>query len=159
MQKQKKMQKTKKNGMRLPSKKKLAKLFTKDDIAPEFGPQRTSDEILERYGVVPENPDTYKEELVELIDQMFMFDGFPGFENGVKKTGKILREYGVRPDSPAGQYVLNTFIEHALSEEYYSNFEHSADCEKCGKEFEPAYSIEYANNILKGKAFCPACKK
>ena len=154
------MQNKNKKSVRLPSKRKLVELMIrKDDIALGFGPQRTAEETLEYCGVDPKNPDTYKEALVEMIDEIFMFEGFPGFEKGVVMVGKILREYGILPESSVGQYVLNTYIDHAISEEYYSNFEHSAHCEKCRQEFEPTYSLEYANDVLKGKAFCPACKK
>lgn len=156
------MQKKKKNGVRLPSKKKLAELAKIAHGAEEtdslLGEKMPTDEVLEYYKIDPRKPETYKEEIIEFVRGEFVLGGFPGFEEGVKRVGKILEEYGISPVSRAGQHVLNEYVTEALEEEF-GDFEHSVPCGKCGTEFEPSHSLEYANNILKGKAFCPACKK
>lgn len=41
----------------------------------------------------------------------------------------------------------------------YGDFEHSATCDGCETDFEPSYSLEYANDVLRRGILCPACDK
>ena len=155
----KKQERNKRRKLRCPSKKKLAELAEIAhalDAAGEPMFKLSANEILDEYGIDPKKPETYQEEIVGFIDSEFMFDSFPGFEDGVLRVVEILEEYGVNAESKEGQYVLETYVEHVL-EEYYGDFWHVTDCYNCGKEFKPSHSLEYANQVVAQKVFCPDC--
>ena len=152
--------KKKRKQVHRPSKKKLSELVKEHalDACPEFDEDLAPDEILDIYGVDPKNPETYKEEIVELIDCELMYGGLPGFEGGVLRVAEILDEYGIDLRSEVGQEVLETYVSHA-QEEYYGDFYRFTDCSKCGEEFRPVHSLKYANQVLSQEVFCPKCSK
>lgn len=101
-------------------------------------------------------PETFEEKLIEHIDSTFMFGGFPGFEAGVIQIEKILKRYKINIHSRMGQNILKEFVQHAL-EEYYGDFYRFTECVKCGAEFRPEHSLEYANIVLTHSIYCPKC--
>lgn len=104
-------------------------------------------------------PETREEKLIEFIDAEFMFDEFPGFEDGVLRVAEILDEHGVNPKSKEGQSILKTYISHA-AEEYYGDFDIWVLCDNCNREFKPTHSPEYANVVLAQRSIlCPDCSK
>jgi hypothetical protein len=104
-------------------------------------------------------PETYEEKLMEFIDSKFIFDDFPGFEDGVLQVAEILNEYGIDPKSKEGQNILKTYIEH-VQDEFYGDFDQCKWCDNCGEEFIPAYSLKYVNRVLEEKKIlCPKCSK
>lgn len=146
----------KKTATRISFKKRLAKLFDESD--EPLGRKMATDELLKYHGVDPRKPDTYKEAIVELIDADILFNvGFSGFENGVLKVFSILADYEINPKSKTGQFILKTYVENALDEEY-GDFDRSVDCQKCGAAFNPDFSLAYANRVLAYEgAVCDKC--
>lgn len=123
-------------------------------------PRHPDLEELHSWLGISKEPETYEEKLMEFIDCKFIFDGFPGFEDGVLQVAEILYEYGIDPKSKEGQNILKTFVEHALGEdELYGDFNRFTWCDNCHEEFTPEYSLHYANLILEQKILCPKCSK
>jgi len=103
-------------------------------------------------------PKNEAEALIEYVDGEFMLGGFNGFEAGVLRVSQLFNEYNIDRNSETAKQVLAEYIEHVLAE-YYGDFERWTTCEKCKKDFQPVYSIEYANRIINDGVFCPECIK
>ena len=112
--------------------------------------------LMPSLGPVKE-PDNAEDEVVERMDSTFMFDRFVGFEWGLREVERLLREYGIDPDSGQGQSLLATYVEHTV-DEFYGDFDRSAQCESCGSSFQPTYSLDYVNLIRRASMImCPHC--
>jgi len=103
------------------------------------------------------SPETFEDKLIEYIDGTLMFDGYPGFQEGVFIVIKILEEHNVDPLSDQGKKILQVYIDHAL-DELYGDFYRFAKCVRCCKEFRPTYTIDYINHILNDTIRCPECQ-
>jgi hypothetical protein len=113
--------------------------------------------FLRPYLGVVKKPETIEEALLESIESYLLCDGFPGFEGGACQVAMTLCEHGIDPVAPTGQQILGTYVEHAL-DDYYGDFYRYADCQGCGEEFRPTHSLAYANDVLAGVVYCPACR-
>jgi DNA repair photolyase len=101
-------------------------------------------------------PSNHEEQLIDYIDTHFMFDGFPGVEEGVLEVGRILKRHAVDPVGQKGQRILAAYIDHTLNE-MYGDFDRYVNCPECGKYYKPNINLEYVNNILAWKSACSQC--
>lgn len=102
-------------------------------------------------------PETFEEQLLELVDSRLMFDGVSSFEDGVYTVKITLLEFEIEPLSEEGQFLVQSYIDHLLADDY-GDFNHWSYCDNCGKEFQPTFSLEYANLVLKQeRASCSEC--
>ena len=119
-------------------------------------PQHPALEFIRPYLGPCREPETLEEQLVEAISLRLMFDGFPGFEQGVHVIRDSLVEWEVDPDRGPGRRAFETCVDKAICGEY-GDFNRWISCESCGKEFNPERSLAYADKVLTAGALCPAC--
>ena len=125
------------------SRKRIPKHPTLKKLEPYLGPYK--------------KPETFEEELMEYIDGLFMFGGFPSFMEACYDIKNILEEHNIKPDSDAGKSFFKQFVEHA-NEEFYGDIDMWEKCYKCGEEFFASCCVEYVYDVLRNKIYCDKCK-
>ena len=103
---------------------------------------------------------SYAEAMMDWVDETFMNDGLPGFdegyEMGLDDLVYYLEQYGLDPYGQCGQRVIAHFTEHAV-DNWYGDFYRFNYCSKCHEQFRPDYDLDYANQVLRDKVLCPDC--
>lgn len=103
---------------------------------------------------------TYADAMMDWVDETFINDSLPGFDEGYEMALDdlvyYLEQYGIDPYGEEGELVIDRFTEHAV-DNWYGDFYRFNYCSKCGEQFRPDYGIEYARQVLRDRVTCPDC--
>ena len=103
---------------------------------------------------------TYADAMMSWVDETFINDGLPGFDEGYEMALDdlvyYLEQYGMDPYGQGGQRVIAHFTEHAV-DNWYGDFYRYNYCSKCQRQFQPEYDLDYANQVLRDVVLCPDC--
>jgi hypothetical protein len=103
---------------------------------------------------------TYADAMMSWVDETFINDGLPGFDEGYEMALDdlvyYLEQYGMDSYGQSGQRVIAHFTEHAV-DNWYGDFYRFNYCSKCQRQFRPDYDLDYANQVLRDVVLCPDC--
>lgn len=124
-------------------------------------PDLVSEDQLAMAKILPIAPgQTYPDAMMVWVDETFLNDGLPGFDEGYEMALDdlvyYLEQYGIDPYGQSGQRVIAHFTEHAV-DGLYGDFYRFNYCSKCQGQFRPEYGLDYANQVLRDKVLCPNC--
>jgi hypothetical protein len=126
-------------------------------ILPDF----ISEDQLAMAKILPISPgQSYADAMMSWVDETFINDGLPGFDEGYEMALDdlvyYLEQYGIDPYGQSGQRVIAHFTEHAV-DNWYGDFYRFNYCSNCQQQFRPDYDLDYANQVLRDEVLCSDC--